>query len=268
MGDVSLILGTVLSQLCIGTFIATFVVDYFMGKADKGAAFYSYLAAFISGVVGLGAMILHLGHPFLAFNAFFNLGRSWLSREVLFYGGFLGVSFLFLVCLKLKKEGVLKPLGILACLLGVCAVFVTSMIYTIPSIPAWYSANTPISFALTAVMLGVSLAVLLCKPEGMAAGGAKLVGAVAILAFISTLIYVSTLAGGNYAAAGSAYLITQDSMYLARMAILGIVGIYAIYAGIRKRDTLTSKQFTAFFALLLISEFLGRILFFGTIVRL
>ena len=81
MGDLSLILGTVLSQVSIGTFITTFVVAHLLKKVDGQIAFKSSLVAFIIGVMGIGTMIMHLGHPLLAMNAFFNLGRSWLSRK-------------------------------------------------------------------------------------------------------------------------------------------------------------------------------------------
>lgn len=269
MGDISLILGTVLSQLSIGTFIAAFVVVGLLGKADASVAFRTHLVSFVAGVVGLGAMILHLGHPLLAFNAFFNLGRSWLSREVLFYGGYLALSFVFLICLKLNKENLLKPLGLLSALCGVCAVFVTSMIYTIPGVPAWNSANTPVSFALTAVMLGVSLAFCLSGDQERSAGGAKLVAAAAVVALAVTVVYVTALLGGSDAAAGSAYLMTQNALFWVRLALLAVVGCGAGFLGVKaKGGAVSVTMFGGLFVLLAVSEFIGRFLFFSTIVRL
>lgn len=270
MGEISLILGTVLSQLSIGTFIATFVLAYLLNKVEAATAFRSYLVSFAAGVAGLGAMILHLGHPLSAFNAFFNLGQSWLSREVLFYGAFLALSFVFLLCQKMNKESLLKPLGIVTSIIGVCAVFVTSMIYTVPAIPAWNSANTPVSFALTALMLGVPLALFLTRVKECGAGAARVVSAAAILALGVTVVYVSTLLAGVPAGSGSAYLMMENFMFWVRLAILAVTGCGAGYLAVKsaKGKELSLNTFALFFALLIVSEFMGRFLFFETIVRL
>lgn len=270
MGDISLILGTVLSQLSIGTFVTVFVLAYLLKKVEPSTAFRAYIVSFAAGVIGLGAMILHLGHPLLAFNAFFNLGSSWLSREVLFYGGYLGLNFLVLVFGKLNKENLMKPLGILASLAGICAVFVTSMIYTIPSIPAWNSANTPVSFILTALLLGVSLAIFVTKVDEGKAGAARVISAAAIVALAVTVVYVTTLLAGVPAGAGSAYLMMENAVFWVRLALLAVTGIGAGYLAYKeaKGKDFSLGVFGVFFALLVVSEFMGRFLFFETIVRL
>ena len=270
MGDLSLILGTVLSQVSIGTFITTFVVAHLFKKVDGQIAFKSALIAFIIGVLGIGTMIMHLGHPLLAMNAFFNLGRSWLSREVLFYGGFLGFTFLYLVCSKLNKEGLLKPLGILACIFGVCAVFVTSMIYTVPSIVAWNSVNTPLSFALTAIMIGIPLGVYLTNASELVPTASRLLVTFTLVAITTTLVHTSTLASSVAAGAGSAHLLLTSPLFWMRLVLLCLVCIISIVAAIRYKGKSNCPFNYRLIAIILLvaAEFIGRTLFLGTIVRM
>lgn len=270
MGDLSLILGTVLSQIAIGTFITSFVATHLLKKADPKDAFKAIVTAFVVGVLGIGAMILHLGHPLHAMHAFFNLGRSWLSREVLFYGGFLGCAFLYILFCKLSKEGLLKPIGIIASICGVCAVFVTSMIYTIPSIVAWNSANTPISFALTALMIGIPLGIYISKANELAQEGARLVSAFAFVALATTLVHVTTLAASVPAGAGSAHLLMSNGLFWGRLGLLAVVSLFASVTVVKAKDktAYSINTLVILAAILIVAEFIGRSLFFGTIVRM
>lgn len=270
MGDLSLILGTVLSQIAIGTFITSLVVTCLLKKADPEDAFKAVIVAFVVGVLGIGAMILHLGQPLHAMHAFFNLGRSWLSREVLFYGGFLGCTFLYILFFKLNKGSLLKPIGIIASICGICAVFVTSMIYTIPSIVAWNSANTPISFALTALMIGIPLGIYISKANELAQEGARLASALALAALLTTLVHVTTLAASVPAGAGSAHLLMSNGLFWGRICLLAVVSLFAGVTVVKAKDkTAYSINTLAILAAILIAaEFIGRTLFFGTIVRM
>ena len=270
MGDLSLILGTVLSQVSIGTFITTFVVAHLLKKVDGQIAFKSSLVAFIIGVMGIGTMIMHLGHPLLAMNAFFNLGRSWLSREVLFYGGFLGLTFLYLVCNKLNKENLLKPLGIVACILGVCAVFVTSMIYTVPSIMAWNSVNTPLSFALTAIMIGIPLGVYLTNATDLVVDASRLIGTFTLVAITTTLVHTSTLTSSVAAGAGTAHLLLTSPLFWMRLILLSLVCLMSIVVTLRYKGKSACPFNYRLIAIIMLvaAEFIGRTLFLGTIVRM
>lgn len=270
MGEISLILGTLFSQLSIGVFITGFLLGFVLKKVDEKTSFRTALVSFVIGFVGLVAITTHLGHPLLAFNALFNVGRSWLSREVVTYGGFLGFCFLYVIAQKLNKTQALKPLGIIATVFGIAAVIATSLIYTIPSIPAWDSANTPISFALTSIMLGVSLAFFLCGAYGDSKlGGAMVVGLASFLALVGTAIYVTSLNAGVPAASGSAYLMMNSAMFWLRLVILAAVAVISGVVIAKKGEVkmFTPSLFGVFFALLVVSEFMGRVLFFGTIVR-
>lgn len=272
MGNISLIVGTLLSQLSIGCFITIALCGKSKNEENtEKSNFKGALTAFIIGCTGLLAIITHLGHPFLAFNALFNVARSWLSREVVTYGGFLGFLFLYLLAEKDfiikgdKARSILKKITIF---FGCVAVVVTSMIYTIPGVPAWNSINTPVSFVLSAVLMGGSLGIVMSgvyENEGNKVVGVLLV--TSVIAILTTLVYTTTLTMGITACATTAYLMFVSPMFWIRLALLALVVLLMIY-GIAKKKMGMKMLFASAFCLLFASEVLGRVLFFSTIVRM
>lgn len=266
MEHASLMYGTLLSQLAAGTFIAGYALT--LGKAEQRAGFRAVsLAALIAGAVGVLVFFTHLGVPQHAYNAIRNAGTSWLAREALLYPVFLLLVFL---CL-LKGGG--KLLGGLAALSGLALVLTTAMIYTLPGVPAWNSAATPISFLLAAFLMGIPLAALLTRQGGRTC--ALLVGAVALIALMVTLTQTTALQGGEAAAAASANLLTGAPAYRIRLTLLAIAAIAGLVFGLRGAGSggsttgkVATPVFLLLFCLLAVSETLGRELFFSTIVRM
>ena len=279
MGNTSLMLGTILSQLAVGTFITGYVIDQMLHKAEEKKAFTTSLVAFVAGCLGLIAIITHLGVPAHAFNAFSNLGTSWLSRETLCYALFMALLFVYLLIQKeivIKgKKSALKGLGLVTAVLGLLLAFVTAMIYMIPGVPAWNSASTPVSFVLSAFLMGIPLGVYLsgCEEGRMPA---LLTGMFALCALFVTISHATALQGGNTAQAASGYLMTSSGMYLLRIVLLIAAAAFGLYAGLKgtKKEEGASGTaggatvFLLLFCVLAVSEVLGRYLFFGTIVRM
>ncbi|MBR4423721.1 MAG: dimethyl sulfoxide reductase anchor subunit, partial [Mailhella sp.] len=173
MEHASLMYGTLLSQLAVGTFIAGYALT--RGKEAENARLRpAILAALIAGALGVLVFFTHLGVPTHAYNAIRNLGSSWLSREALLYPAFM----LLLVLCLLTRDG--KVLRALTALCGLALVLTTAMIYTLPGVPAWNSAATPLSFLLAAFLMGIPLAALLTKQGGRTC--AFVLGAAALLA--------------------------------------------------------------------------------------
>ncbi|MEN8154309.1 MAG: DmsC/YnfH family molybdoenzyme membrane anchor subunit [Acidobacteriota bacterium] len=66
------------------------------------------LEPLLFGIAGIGGMALssvHLGKKFRSFRSIFNLGSSWLSREIFFYSVFIGSSLLYLFFPDMKAAG-------------------------------------------------------------------------------------------------------------------------------------------------------------------
>lgn len=114
------------------------------------------LIALIAACVGIVFSLLHLGNPVNALKTLSNLNSSWLSREILFviiYSGMLliatGLQFRFPSSVRYYK-GLLD----LTSLTGLVLVYVMTRIYQLPSMPAWDSIFTPISFLLAVLLSG------------------------------------------------------------------------------------------------------------------
>lgn len=99
---------------------------------------------------------LHLGNPANAPRTLSNLSSSWLSREILAIGLFTASLVLLLVLgWKTGDAVLLKYLVIPALVFGPGLLWTMSRIYMMPTIPAWNSWHTPVSFVTTALALGV-----------------------------------------------------------------------------------------------------------------
>lgn len=136
--DLSLVIFTLLSQMAAG--IAIF--SLFSGPLTDSILITLGCLIGVSGLVS----VLHLGTPLHAWRSLFHLKKSWLSREILFFGLF-GASWL--LCLVLPGMGKL-PLA----LSGIGFVHSMAQVYRLRSIPAWDSWRTNVSFFVTALLLG------------------------------------------------------------------------------------------------------------------
>ena len=114
-----------------------------------------FLALIFIGSATLSSF-LHLGNPANAPRALNNLSGSWLSREILAIGVFT-TSLLITLMLgwKTGNPGTLKYLMVLSSLAGMALLWTMARIYVMPTIPAWNSWNTPVSFISTALGLGL-----------------------------------------------------------------------------------------------------------------
>ncbi|MGA2717055.1 MAG: DmsC/YnfH family molybdoenzyme membrane anchor subunit, partial [Bryobacteraceae bacterium] len=82
----------VLTQMCVGAFIALWLLGFNRTGTDLKVA---ALASLVLAGISLGASTLHLGRPIHAWKAMRGLRRSWLSREVLTLSLFAGAAGAF-----------------------------------------------------------------------------------------------------------------------------------------------------------------------------
>ena len=130
----SLVWLTLLSQLAVGM---TFTADSF---AQRGAT------AIVASIALLGALF-HLGRPAVAYKAFRNLRRSWLSREVALlslYGTLAPIT--------VAAPGV-RPYAAAA---GAAGVYASARLYMVPGRPAWHTPLTVVRFTATTMALGAT----------------------------------------------------------------------------------------------------------------
>ena len=79
--------------------------------------------------------------------------RSWLSREVLLFGCFSQISFLYAGLLWLGLPGG-KVAGAITVLAGIAGVTASACIYLVRPRPAWNTKHTVAEFYLTGALLG------------------------------------------------------------------------------------------------------------------
>jgi len=116
---------TVLTQLSVGAFVTVWLLQLFGKTARLGLA--ALVSLLVAGLA-LSASTLHLGRPMYAYRALKMWKRSWLSREVLLFGCFSGVAFLYAALLWFELPGSLA-IGALTSVLGAAGVTASAGIY-------------------------------------------------------------------------------------------------------------------------------------------
>jgi len=222
---------------------------------------------------------LHLGNPANAPRALNNLSGSWLSREILAIGVFT-VCLVITLFLGWKTDNAqyLKFLMVLSSLCGLTLLWTMSRIYVMPTIPAWNSWHTPLSFVLTALSLGVITLLFLQADE-----------AILIAAHITRVFYISliaillmeTVTGTIHQYRLATLYQGMDKrvfdkgvfyrVFLVRIAIL----IFALQLAVilfLKPDLLPGNSTTLWVSLLFASvitqELMGRLLFYSSYFRI
>ncbi len=159
--DLPLVVFTILAQLSVGAFFVLGVIHVISerrggpARTDKLSDPALYMIGPIM-VVALCVSLAHLGYPLHAIFTLENFGRSWLSREIVFGVAFCVLSIAFSVVHQRKwfTPVLRQSLAVLTALFGIALIVVQGMIYVIPTIPAWDSWATPVSFFVTALLLG------------------------------------------------------------------------------------------------------------------
>jgi formate dehydrogenase iron-sulfur subunit len=162
-----LVLMLVLTQLAAGVFTADLLfARWFTDLAPLLRPFHAAFALII-GIVALGASTLHLGRPQFAYRALLGLRTSWLSREILVFGGFAGLAMAYAGLLWSKRLPALGALlgsgagtelaDLLAAgvaLAGLGGVLCSVMVYHVTGRRFWNGLATGVRFFGTSVVLG------------------------------------------------------------------------------------------------------------------
>lgn len=294
----ALVTFTILAQMSVGAFVVLGIVHSYanrkagMQEADRLSD--RALVAIIT-TLGLGmlASLLHLGNPLRAPTAVTNLATSWLSREILSGVVFavLGVIFAAMQWFKWGTYAVRNVIAWIAAAVGLVLVYCMSRVYMIPEQPAWNTIVTPLSFYIATLMLGVlalgaafvanyaylrsrnpeavtaQLELLRTSLKGFAITSIVLVG----LQLVMLPLYMGYLATGPAAAVQSVSMMIGPFgvMYFLRLALAflgaGVFGVFLYIAAGQsgKERTMSSLAYGAF-ALVLVAEVLGRLVFYST----
>ena len=153
-GHLPLVAMIVLTQASVGMWFVLAVIELAIAFSTPlfAAAFATTL-----GFVGVHAALLHLGRPWLAFRAFLGWRTSWLSREAIAFGLFIGAAMAATgLRLILPQQSVLHgPVQIFVVAIGIVAVSCTGMIYIATRRELWGHLRTGVDFGLSMIGLGL-----------------------------------------------------------------------------------------------------------------
>jgi len=146
----------VMTQMSAGAFIAT-AVALWMNALTLTQAGITSAVALLVGVIGINLSVLHLGQPLKAWRAFMGWRKSWLSREILAFGGFAGAGSSVMAAWWWGDLGLMKLAVTGTALAGVMAVFTSIMVYVDTRRPYWSLKLTTGKFMGTMLLLGAGL---------------------------------------------------------------------------------------------------------------
>jgi anaerobic dimethyl sulfoxide reductase subunit C (anchor subunit) len=239
----------------------------------------------------------HLSQPLRSFLAVLNFRSSWLSREIVFtllFSLTIG-CLLWMHWFTTGHDKLISWLGWLAIVFGLILVFCMAQIYLMPTQTAWNSPVTIFSFYASVFVLGfIALPTILLLDLSFSTvleqqqfdQHSSLVRRVLIgstyastLAWLGILVLnfyqISFLRAGDQWAQASFELLT--SLYLPLLVLrlgLPLAGIIwlasSVFGAIRRNQGLKELLVPVYSAciLILVSEILGRFLFYATHVRI
>lgn len=175
------------------------------------------LAAAIAGAMGLAVGTLHLGRPLRAWRAFLGWRKSWFSREVIVFAGYvpLTATTTLVLCLARGPALSLGPeawsvvtltLKISAALAGMAGVACSAMIYVDTRREFWRASQCFGKFLGTTALLGASTTLALNQ---LAPGAANI-----WFAALVALVFVTTLAKLGFEHRIFSNLVDQDTITL------------------------------------------------------
>lgn len=223
-----LLIMLVLTQLSVGTFTWDFLLQVFWGGGGRvfGREIYS-LGALVLGLTALGASMLHLGRPHLAFRVVLGLRRSWLSREIIIFGLYALFAALYAMsfwshmwpgCLAaapadwLALPTVRRIAFSLTVFSGVLGIYCSVMVYGVTRRPLWRSAPTAFKFFTTALVLGLSL-IMLVSIWALDREGAQGLGGFMALSGRVMCLLISGLTMAKLIQEGSIFFCRRDTLH-------------------------------------------------------
>jgi len=162
---------TCLTQMALGSFLMIFAQDVarFLSGSQSGPESLAWFspAACLIALTSLAASTLHLGRPLFAYRAVKMWRTSWLSREVITLSlfAFAAIAYSALLFFAGKNQTMGFEMlsqarlivGSLTIISGIAGIYSSSMIYRVPSRPAWNSGVTNFDFFSTCLITGPSL---------------------------------------------------------------------------------------------------------------
>ena len=142
----------VLSQLAVGVSVAAVLLE--------PAKWLSLVTAVVAALA-INIASLHLGKPLKAWRAFLGWRKSWFSREVIVFGGFIPLAATSAATHWVAQLAPLqKPLAIATAVTGLLGVLCSAMIYADTHREFWRASQCLGKFFGTTLLLGAATTLL------------------------------------------------------------------------------------------------------------
>ena len=142
-----LIVMLVLTQMAVGLSVTAGTLTFWDQTGFKTIIGPASLAICTLLVVGLAASILHLGRPLGAWRAWLGLRTSWMSREIVAFGGFCGFALALTIVAWLPPRWSMFDASIqqnlliqgtrITAVIGILSIACSAMIYVDTQRPFW-----------------------------------------------------------------------------------------------------------------------------------
>jgi DMSO reductase anchor subunit len=207
--------------------------------------------------------VFHLGRPLYAFRAVIGLRTSWMSREIVAFGGFafLAVGYAIVSITGAGSAALRDLLGTAVAATGLIGIACSVLIYHATKKAWWTVSITGFKFFMTAALLGIASTILLVSSRELAAQLSHVVVAASAIKLAGELTVLVHLRDKRYTELKrSAVLLVNDlrRWSIGRIAALVLGGIVLPIAG---PPSLTRAVISL--GLLVTGELLERTLFFA-----
>lgn len=281
--ELALVSFTLLMQASVGIVLVLAALPLVQGSHPRTGSLWPVIGrldtplvvAAAAAALGLLASLLHLGQPILAWFALANVRGSWLSREIAL--AIVFVAALAVLALSHAGDRSLPSLrmaaSVLAAVAGLALVFSMARLYMIGGQPAWDRFTTPATFFASTLLLGlVAVVALGALPPSPRAVRVLASTAVALLA-VQVLLVPALLASvpSEPAAALGPASVGHAATWLAAARIgAAIAGAGLLVIWLRGGSAVPVPMHTrvVMLTLVVVSEIVGRVLFYASSVRL
>ncbi len=149
----------VLTQLSVGAFVSDVLLRWLTNRSGGSVPTFDAVVIAGMGLLALAASTLHLGRPLYAYRAVIGLRHSWLSREVVAFGGFTGLAVPYAAALWFgwpsADSAFTRGLGAAVAAFGLAGIVCSVLIYTNTHRSSWRPLNVSAKFVGSAMILGL-----------------------------------------------------------------------------------------------------------------
>jgi anaerobic dimethyl sulfoxide reductase subunit C len=276
MTELPLVLFTLLSQMAAGAFLTLHIMqsqnkmDDIVGKS---------IAKVIVGILGFGLLCStsHLGDPMGAYRAISNIASSWLSREIVLFGGFFVLTFgsswlsreivlfggffvlTFGYYYKWQDKTLRRIIGTLGSFLAVISVIASGLVYTLPARPAWDSPFPVAFFMISALVLGPLLVTTIAsiKKTIVCKKAFRFMMMMLVIDFLCFLMFISMMGD----------ILSMNHIFIVARVMIGmVVPICLIWWSLHKEHDKNLNILPWVFILIILGEFMGRLSFYQDVL--